>query len=1192
MNEILSWRTAQTKHFDKGDGVYEARVYSGPVHFLEGENWQEYTTSSTIREHCGWERLCFDGSPMKVRIGDNPATPESELVEVAVTENGREYWLTMKAIGQVMTPPVVDGQHIRWHGIDAGVDLVVEIDPHGKLSRKWYFYQGASLSSIDSLLLCTDLHVEALPDGSLILASPSRTYFTLPVPYLESSRGNRYEGSIPYKVTPSGPYFQIEKVVDDAALDWIEEEFELGALWVMLDPTITIPEYSLITTISAVNIAKNLSGTSGPTSNKTSNTIFRYVVGVHGTAVNQPLYRLLMKYDLTDPRLQEASFAQAPDVLIPRGVKFSIIRAFLQFFHKGGTLNYDLNSGAAPLPGSMLSGGVSDNNIDVRCHRILKNWTYVSASDNIGPANWNQPVTGQPTWDGCPDDDTNATINASAWARWVSSATVGNALDVLDVTNDVIGFLNGTYTNYGWVLRGINEALGDDQFIGIVANTANTTIPGVYSYTGYRPNLTIQYSLTQAKPSLVSATSRSITIIDLNIETDNTQEDYTVLYSRSRVASPPGTWSTWTEITSSKLRPRERAFSHTGLVLTNEYGYLARSLNELRSIGWPIPKINQLQPNNCRSNADTSFSFKPSASASTTVTLPSAGSATNDYYKDWQVYVYSGTGVGETKLVTAYDGMTKILTVNTAWTANPATTSVIILRPYIPPSEVFTDYASISYNYDYRVAVASTDGAGTIQTVRIYRKRSMDAVFPTTAQQIMSPPQTAKNASSAVTFTGHTGANLHIWFSSLSNYPINHTGAENAETIYWDLSCYGGWSEFSDVVTAQPIVLDAFTGTFTVGGASRDLDFDEFPTTEGFMNSQMQGPAEQQYVTLEGTNFVYDPVGSYVSGVKDLGIGTTCELIDFSTTDYIGGAMTTDAVVDTSYLQADRDPTVTAQNQKTLQVRTSDTPPTVGSSWTAWTAAYGAGGAWSDKGYPHFADSVWGLNADAQAKFEFANGGFIDNIAGQYTVTKLVASTGTITSSMFGTFISGTNPINVRRGFFSVDISGITLENLSDQAFLYIPVGQTVSATNKIYIYAVDFGNPLTVGAYTQDPDYGLADSVIYSGNLRNELSDYYGTASLTIKGPDFIGVLRRHIINGKKFLRCRIQMQNEGVSVGYEPVTLQSTTATANLRLNYKLILPYVQILDAQRLPTTLRKRYMQFRAILWRGQSPGETP
>ena len=70
------------------------------------------------------------------------------------------------------------------------------------------------------------------------------------------------------------------------------------------------------------------------------------------------------------------------------------------------------------------------------------------------------------------------------------------------------------------------------------------------------------------------------------------------------------------------------------------------------------------------------------AGTATTITLASTASATNDIYNGMTVYISSGTGSGQIKVITDYVGATKVATVST-WTTNPANDSVYEVMPLV-----------------------------------------------------------------------------------------------------------------------------------------------------------------------------------------------------------------------------------------------------------------------------------------------------------------------------------------------------------------------------------------------------------------------------------------------------------------------------------------------------------------------------
>ena len=59
-----------------------------------------------------------------------------------------------------------------------------------------------------------------------------------------------------------------------------------------------------------------------------------------------------------------------------------------------------------------------------------------------------------------------------------------------------------------------------------------------------------------------------------------------------------------------------------------------------------------------------------------TITLDTSSDSLTSYYNEMQIEILSGTGSGQTKTISAYDGSTKIATVDSAWSVTPNSTSV------------------------------------------------------------------------------------------------------------------------------------------------------------------------------------------------------------------------------------------------------------------------------------------------------------------------------------------------------------------------------------------------------------------------------------------------------------------------------------------------------------------------------------
>jgi hypothetical protein len=63
------------------------------------------------------------------------------------------------------------------------------------------------------------------------------------------------------------------------------------------------------------------------------------------------------------------------------------------------------------------------------------------------------------------------------------------------------------------------------------------------------------------------------------------------------------------------------------------------------------------------------------AGSSNTITLASGEETLDEYYTDMEITITGGTGSGQVKTITAYDGTTKVVTANSNWSTNPDATS-------------------------------------------------------------------------------------------------------------------------------------------------------------------------------------------------------------------------------------------------------------------------------------------------------------------------------------------------------------------------------------------------------------------------------------------------------------------------------------------------------------------------------------
>lgn len=119
------------------------------------------------------------------------------------------------------------------------------------------------------------------------------------------------------------------------------------------------------------------------------------------------------------------------------------------------------------------------------------------------------------------------------------------------------------------------------------------------------------------------------------------------------------------------------------------------------------------------------------AGASLTVTLDAGASATDNFYANTKVLIWSGTGAGQVRSFVSYVGATKVMTVDSAWSTNPDSTSKFLL---------FASGTAAS-----AAAVATAVLAGVLRTGSTVKGflRRMDALFFGKATGLLSATATA-----------------------------------------------------------------------------------------------------------------------------------------------------------------------------------------------------------------------------------------------------------------------------------------------------------------------------------------------------------------------------------------------------------------------------------------------------------------
>ena len=113
-----------------------------------------------------------------------------------------------------------------------------------------------------------------------------------------------------------------------------------------------------------------------------------------------------------------------------------------------------------------------------------------------------------------------------------------------------------------------------------------------------------------------------------------------------------------------------------------------------------------------------------------TITLDGAASAVNDYYKGQVISIFSGTGTGQARACTGYDGGTKIATIGPAWATNPDATSWFAILNF------GSSVVSALDNIDFSTLMKTSLDAATPASVQNISAQTGDAYAESVAMHV------------------------------------------------------------------------------------------------------------------------------------------------------------------------------------------------------------------------------------------------------------------------------------------------------------------------------------------------------------------------------------------------------------------------------------------------------------------------
>ena len=104
-----------------------------------------------------------------------------------------------------------------------------------------------------------------------------------------------------------------------------------------------------------------------------------------------------------------------------------------------------------------------------------------------------------------------------------------------------------------------------------------------------------------------------------------------------------------------------------------------------------VTSIFEIEPaiSHSETNSKTVTVGLAQTGAAGTITLASTESSITDFYKNDVVSIDAGTGIGQERIITAYNGTTKIATIKPDWDINPDTTSEYVIEEALVVADVF-----------------------------------------------------------------------------------------------------------------------------------------------------------------------------------------------------------------------------------------------------------------------------------------------------------------------------------------------------------------------------------------------------------------------------------------------------------------------------------------------------------------------
>lgn len=216
------------------------------------------------------------------------------------------------------------------------------------------------------------------------------------------------------------------------------------------------------------------------------------------------------------------------------------------------------------------------------------------------------------------------------------------------------------------------------------------------------------------------------------------------------------------------------------------------------------------------------------AGAAGTITLDASASAVTDFYAGQLCHIVSGTGAGQSRIISAYNGTTKVATVGSNWATNPDSTSVFVIEalPGVIAANTPTNFSLLSVDSNGRVDVIKV--AGTTQTAG-------DIIGDTNDIQTRIPAALTAGGnmkSDALAINGVTGAAANL--AKTTAVIGRGTASGTPSTTSIPTSAFSPAGVDADQFKGRIITFDADTTTTALRGQSTDITASSAAATPTF----------------------------------------------------------------------------------------------------------------------------------------------------------------------------------------------------------------------------------------------------------------------------------------------------------------------------------------------------------------------